>query len=307
MNLGQKKKEGPSIGLLALAEKEDSKAKAEPAKPAAEAPKAAPVAAAPKADVPVKAVAVGDLNETPVPNGPHTTKTVQNGNSTTAAIVTQPFVIGNGPAAISTTATPSYPSTTGKLGYAQINAPTAVAVGDLKVTPVPNGAHTSKIVDNGNATTSAIVTQPFYIGNSVASESTAKTPNYPVASKDQLGYAQVTTPGSIGPPGIVPTGAHTSGDTVIGNHTTDAFTTQKRYIGTAPPAISPDSTPSYPSPVKLGYNQTATKAQALAEESHSDSDSGSESDQEKEFVDPKNFVQTKVQHPKASVNGVTFF
>jgi hypothetical protein len=86
LNLGQKKKEGPSIGLLALAEKEDSKAKK--AEPAAEAPKAAPVAEAPKAVVPVKAVAVGDLKETPVPNGPHTTKTVQNGNSTTAAIVT---------------------------------------------------------------------------------------------------------------------------------------------------------------------------------------------------------------------------
>ena len=94
LNLGQKKKEGPSIGLLALAQGEDAKAKkAEPAKPAAEAPKAAPAAEAPKAEAPkaaapVKAVAVGDLNETPVPNGPHTTKTVQNGNSTTAAIVT---------------------------------------------------------------------------------------------------------------------------------------------------------------------------------------------------------------------------
>ena len=95
MNLGQKKKEGPSIGLLALAEKEDSKAKKAPV---AEAPKAeakkedpkadAPKADAPKAAAPVKAVAVGDLNNTPVPNGPHTTKTVVNGNVTTDAITT---------------------------------------------------------------------------------------------------------------------------------------------------------------------------------------------------------------------------
>lgn len=73
---------------MALAEKQDTKAKK-----AAEAPKAAPAAEAPKAEAPkaaapVKAVAVGDLNNTPVPNGPHTTKIVDNGNSTTAAIVT---------------------------------------------------------------------------------------------------------------------------------------------------------------------------------------------------------------------------
>lgn len=90
MNLGQKKKEGPSIGLLALAEKEDSKAKKAPVAeaPKAEAKKEDPKAEAPKAAAPVKAVAVGDLNNTPVPNGPHTTKTVVNGNVTTDAMTT---------------------------------------------------------------------------------------------------------------------------------------------------------------------------------------------------------------------------
>ena len=47
MNRGQKKKEGPSIGLLALAEKEDNKAKKAPV---AEAPKAEVKKEAPKAD-----------------------------------------------------------------------------------------------------------------------------------------------------------------------------------------------------------------------------------------------------------------
>lgn len=90
MNLGQKKKEGPSIGLLALAEKEDSKAKKAPVAeaPKAEAKKEDPKAEAPKAAAPVKAVAVGDLNNTPVPNGPHTTKTVVNGNVTTDSMTT---------------------------------------------------------------------------------------------------------------------------------------------------------------------------------------------------------------------------
>ena len=78
---------------MALAEKQDTKAKKAAEAPKADAPKAAPAAEAPKAEAPkaaapVKAVAVGDLNNTPVPNGPHTTKTVDNGNSTTAAIVT---------------------------------------------------------------------------------------------------------------------------------------------------------------------------------------------------------------------------
>lgn len=90
MNLGQKKKEGPSIGLLALAEKEDSKAKKAPVAeaPKAEAKKEDPKAEAPKAAAPVKAVAVGDLNNTPVPNGPHTAKTVVNGNVTTDSMTT---------------------------------------------------------------------------------------------------------------------------------------------------------------------------------------------------------------------------
>lgn len=36
----------------------------------------------------------------------------------------------------------------------------AVAVGDLKVTPVPSGPHTTVTVVNGNTTTDGITTQP---------------------------------------------------------------------------------------------------------------------------------------------------
>ena len=95
--MGQKKKEGPSIGLLALAEKEDTKSKkAAEAPKAAEKPKEAPKVDAPKADAPkadapkapVVAVAMGDLKNTPVPNGPHTKTTVINGNTTTDAMIT---------------------------------------------------------------------------------------------------------------------------------------------------------------------------------------------------------------------------
>jgi hypothetical protein len=162
-------------------------------------------------------------------------------------------------------------------------------MGDLKNTPVPSGPHTTKTVVNGNSTTDGMTTQPFYIGNAVSSGTDTATPKYPVPSKDELGYAQKSTPGSVGPPQPVPTGPHTKKDTVIGNATTDAFVTTPKYIGSAVPAESTAATPSYPSSVKLGYNQTSKK-QTLAEESHSDSDSGEESDSNKDLVDPKNFI-----------------
>lgn len=56
----------------------------------------------------------------------------------------------------------------------------AVAVGDLKTVPVPLGAHTKNTVVNGNTTMDNYTTQPFYIGNSVASETDKATPLYPV-------------------------------------------------------------------------------------------------------------------------------
>jgi hypothetical protein len=138
---------------------------------------------------------VGDLKNTPVPNGPHTKVTVVNGNTTTNAMTTQPAFVGNGPPTESTTATPSYPvDKKDRLGYAQVSPPVAVAVGDLKHTPVPTGPHTTKTVVNGNTTTDGITTQPFYIGNAVSSGTTTATPKYPVPSKDELGYAQKSTP-----------------------------------------------------------------------------------------------------------------
>jgi len=128
---------------------------------------------------------------------------------------------------------------------------------DLKNTPVPNGVHTAKTVVNGNTITDGFKTQPFYIGNNVPAISTLPTPSYPVKnSKDELGYAQKSTPGSVGPPQPVPTGPHTAGVSVIGNHTTDAFVTTPKYIGSSVPSESTTATPSFPSDVKLGYNQT---------------------------------------------------
>jgi hypothetical protein len=108
---------------------------------------------------------MGDLLNTPVPNGPHTKRTVVNGNVTNDSYTTQPHYIGNGPAAISPLATPSYPIRDPKeaLNYAQqmsqVTAPVkAVAAGDLLTNPIPNGPHTTRIVVNGNTTTDSFTT-----------------------------------------------------------------------------------------------------------------------------------------------------
>lgn len=55
-----------------------------------------------------------------MPNGPHNDKTVVNGNTTTDAMTTQKYYIGNGPAAASDVPTPSFPVLKkDRLGYAQ--------------------------------------------------------------------------------------------------------------------------------------------------------------------------------------------
>ena len=145
-----------------------------------------------------------------------------------------------------------------------------------KAPAVPTNVYTIKDVVIGNHTTDAFTTQEVKIGTQAVGTNPKyeKTSIYPVVTSvfKKTDFAQVkadpapaAAPAKAAAAPAGPANVYTSKDVVIGNHTTDAFTTAKVRVGTQAVGTQPTYAPTSVYPVvtdvwkKTDFAQNAAK------------------------------------------------